>query len=101
MKDRGMKKWMAYRSLPEQERYLAELRKRRMYVDKPLMSESRAEVIDQTLREYAGDPITVRFYCNGLIRESTGVITKIDSIFKAIEINDMKIVFANILDVFY
>lgn len=101
MKDRGMKKWMAYRSLPEQERYLQSMQRERAFVERPLISESTAEEINTVLTSYQGQTVSVRFYCNGAVRETIGTIHHIDSVFKAIQINAMTIVFANILGINY
>ena len=101
MKERGMKKWLAYRSLPEQEHYLEQLRQERAYIECPIISDSEAEAIDMALRNYQGELVAVRFYCNGKIRETTGTIQRIDAIYKAIQINAMTIVFGNLLGIRY
>ena len=99
MKERGMKKWLPYKSLTSQADFLQAMRKERAYQDKPQIAQDKAEEINALLSSYQGQEVTVTFYLNGQIRKSDGIIHWIDAVFKAITINDMKIAFSNIVDI--
>jgi len=99
MNDRGMKKWLAYKSLNQQEVYFAKMRKEKSRVEKPLISSSKAEEINEVLTSYHGEEVAVRFYFDGEIKVSRGVIEKIDTFYNLIKMNDIRILFSEIVDV--
>lgn len=101
MKDRGMKKWLAYKSLTSQADFLKAMQEEKAYVDKPMISESAAEDINNILVNYNGENVAVSFYLGGKVRTTEGIIRRIDSVYKMLEINDMKIVFKNIVGLSY
>ena len=57
MSDRGMKKWLPYKSLTEQGGYLSEIIARKSVEEQPIPMEDEAEKIDSFLRNYAGGEI--------------------------------------------
>ncbi len=78
MSDRGMKKWLAYRSLVEQTPSIEKNYAKREKTEKPLLSQDEAENINNILVNYHGEPLIVLFYRNGKINEEEIVIKKID-----------------------
>jgi hypothetical protein len=99
MKDRGMQKWMAYKSLSEQEKYLAIMEHNKGRIDKPLISSSKAEEINEVLSNYHGEQVSIYFFWDGYIKQTIGTISKIDTIYNLLQINDIRISFSNIVDV--
>lgn len=99
MKDRGIKKWMPYKSLVSQSDFLSAMEKEKYIEGKPLISESKAEEINLALMNYQGDTVIISAYLGGHIRTIEGIIKKIDPIYKALEINGMKIQFKNIVGI--
>lgn len=98
MKERGMMKWISYKSLSEQEKYLNETLDRKQAVDKPLISNEKAEKINEILCTYVGEEVALLFYASGHIKESRGTIKIIDGIYKFVEMNDIRIPFSNIVN---
>jgi len=78
MSDRGMKKWLAYRSLVEQTPSIDNNYAKREKVEKPLISQDEAESINTILTNYQGEPLIVLLYHDGNICEEEIVIKKID-----------------------
>ena len=99
MKERGMKKWVAYKSLTNQADYLNKMRRERSVEDKPLISESKAEEINHILSNYQGETVAISAYLGGHVRVIEGQIEKIDPIYKTLEIKNMKILFKNIVEI--
>lgn len=83
-KDRGMKKWAPYKSLIEQEEYLAKMYEENEKIEKPKISEEVAEEINNILINYGGEEIIVGYYRNRKINEKEGIIKKIDLLEKKI-----------------
>lgn len=97
MKDRGMMKWLSYKSLSEQERYLSEMMDKKEEIDKPLLSEEKAEEINEILTTYAGEEVCLYFYMSGHVKQSRGAIDRIDPIYRVVEMNDIRIRFSEIV----
>jgi hypothetical protein len=100
MKERGMKKWLAYKSLSEQEKYLENMQREKSKIAKPLISENKAEEINSLLTSYHGEMVAIRFFHDGFIKESRGVITRIDTFYNFIKISDISISMSSIVDVY-
>ena len=64
MSDRGMKKWNAYKSLPEHDPYIRSLQEEKYKVDRPVVSEEEAEMINRVLVHYQGQLLTIGYYRN-------------------------------------
>ncbi len=97
MKDRGMMKWLSYKSLSEQERYLQEMWDKKTTIEKPSISNEKAEEINELLLSYSGEKVCLYFYSSGRVKESRGEIKRIDPIYKIIEMNDIRIRFSEIV----
>jgi hypothetical protein len=100
MKERGMKKWLAYKSLSEQEKYLENMERKKSKVARPLISENKAEEINSLLTTYHGERVAIRFYHDGFIKESRGIIERIDTFYNFIKISDISISMSSIVDVY-
>lgn len=100
MRDRGMKKWLAYKSLSEQERYLENMEKEKTKIAKPQISSSKAEEINEILANYHGENVAIRFFRDGSLVESRGIIDRIDTFYNLIQINDIRIRMSAIVDVY-
>lgn len=98
MKDRGMMKWAAYKSLDRQSDFLSKMLYEKNKIEKPLISNEQAEKIDSFIRGYKGDSVKARFYSDGYIKEACGVIEVIDSFKEILFIGEEKIPFRDVLD---
>ena len=98
MKDRGMMKWLAYKSLDQQADYLSKMAYERGKQSRPLHSNEEAEEINDVLVNYQGGSVLLRYYDDGYTYEVTGKIAKIDSIYKMILIADIKVYFRDIIE---
>lgn len=85
MSDRGMKKWNAYKALPEQFEELNKTSEEARNVDKPILAEDRIEEINSVLVNFHGQTLNVTYYKNRRILKETASIKKID-------INNKKII---------
>lgn len=79
MNDRGMKKWNAYKALPEHDDTLVENSRNKTKVEKPLISQEEAEIINEILVNYQGEELIIKYYRNGYIKEDKITIKKIDA----------------------
>lgn len=84
--ERGMKKWAPYKTLTEQYSCLAKLRKDKEKIEKPLISNERAQEINEILTSYQGEQLKIKFYKRGEIFEIISVILKIDIINKVLKL---------------
>lgn len=98
MSERGMMKWVSYKSLSEQERYLNETLSKKQMIDKPKISNDKAAEINDILCSYSGEEVALLFYSSGRIKESRGTIKIIDGIYKFVEMNDIRIPFSSIVN---
>ena len=55
MSDRGMKKWNAYKSLPEHDPAVRGTMNERYKVPRPVISNEEAEIINEILVNYHGE----------------------------------------------
>lgn len=88
MSDRGMKKWAPYKALIEHEQVLNEARNKREEVEKPKISNERAEEINEVLTNYHGETLRVKYYRRGKILEEIIVIKRIDPLNKKLDLED-------------
>ncbi|MFA6619527.1 MAG: YolD-like family protein [Bacilli bacterium] len=98
MKNRGMMRWLAYKSLNQQADYLSEMAYERGKQTRPLHSNEEAEEINDLLMNYQGGSVLLRYYDDGYTQEITGRITKIDSICKSLTIANTKVAFRDIVE---
>lgn len=78
MSDRGMKKWNAYKSLPEHGDALNDEFESKKKIDKPLISSEEAEIINEILVMYHGEELIITYYRNGYLYEIKDILKKID-----------------------
>ena len=78
MSDRGMKKWNAYKSLPEHDVALNGEYHNREKKEKPLISNEEAEMINDILVNYQGEELVITYWRDGEIKEEIVTLKKID-----------------------
>ena len=88
MSDRGMKKWNAYRSLPEHDPAIKNTVNEHYKVERPLISNEEAEIINEILMNYNGEELDIEYYRNGEIFELKNQIVKIDPINRKLILED-------------
>jgi len=79
-KDRGMVKWRAFASMPEQYIGLAKVLEDKLKVEQPLLSEDQVEQINQTLSEaiHNQKEVYLTYYKQGHCITETGRIEHIN-----------------------
>ena len=82
MSDRGMKKWNAYKSLPEHDPAV------RSKVEKPKISSEEAEAINEILVNYEGEEVEISYYRKGEIIKISTTIKKIDPYNRVLLLNN-------------
>ena len=76
MSDRGMVKWMPYKSLVEQTSFLARMRYEKNKKPRPHISSDRAREINEILVTYEGEEVAARYYHDGYLYDLTGRISR-------------------------
>ena len=99
MADRGMKKYMPFASLVEQQVYLKKMIYEKGKKPKPQISNEQARKIDRLLKEHLEDKMLFKFYLDGYIYTYEGVIQYLDVKNKKIVIDDYLIPLQNIIDI--
>lgn len=79
MSERGMKKWNAYKSLPEHDPAIRGTMDQRYKVPRPVISSEEAEIINEILTNYHGELLEVEYYRNEELHNLTDTIKKIDT----------------------
>ena len=79
MSDRGMKKWNAYKSLPEHDPAIRGTMNERYKIPRPIISSEEAEIINEILVNYHGELLDVEYYRNEELHNLTDTIKKIDT----------------------
>ena len=79
MSDRGMKKWNAYKSLPEHDPAIRGTMDERYKVPRPVISSEEAEMINDILVNYHGELLDIEYYRNNELYNVTDTIQKIDA----------------------
>jgi hypothetical protein len=98
MKDRGMMKWLPYKSLDQQSDYLAKMAYERGKQGRPQLSDERAAEINEILVHYAGEKVSLTYYHEGYLYKEEGILLVVDTIYKFVIINDTKILFRDFYD---
>ena len=80
MSDRGMKKWAPYKTLQEQWSTLDDMHKNEELVEKPKLSNERAEEINEILVNYHGQELEIYYYKKGRILKEKSTIKSIDAL---------------------
>ena len=97
--DRGMKKWAPYKSLIEQGAALNKLRYQKNKIEKPKISNERAEEINSILSFYDNETLAIKYFKDGYLYWIDGKLDKIDPLFTCLEINKHTIAFKDIIAV--
>lgn len=97
MSDRGMMKWAPYKSLVEQSEFLEQMRYAKSKKSKPVISEDRAEEINQVLTNYHGEIVTITYYADGYTYRIKTKIKKIDIENQLLVLPQGKLKFSNLL----
>lgn len=100
MSDRGMKKWLPYKSLTEQNGYLSDIIARKSVEERPIPMEDEARKIDSFLRNYAGGEIEFRYFASGHVHRYRGAPLRIDFRKKAIVFPSFEVSISSIVEVF-
>jgi len=79
MSDRGIKKWNAYKSLPEHDPAIRGTMDERYKVARPTISNEEAEIINEILVNYHGELLDIEYYRNSELYNVTDTIKKIDT----------------------
>lgn len=80
MSDRGMKKWVSFRALVEQASSLSKSYKEKRKIEKPLISNERAEEINDILFTYKGEELLITYYRDGFVYKINTTLIKIDEL---------------------
>lgn len=99
MSDRGMKKWMPYKSLEDQADFLAQMQYEKHKVPRPILLEEEIYKINAILSSNHQNPVILQYYDDGYIREIHGRIRYVDSIYKYIKISETRIDFRDIVKI--
>ena len=99
MSDRGMKKWAPFSSLIEQSTILEEMFYSKHKIDKPSISNERAEKINTILINYQKQPVRIEYYYDGYIYYIETVIKRIDTYNRKIILDDGNIPFKKIINI--
>lgn len=99
MSDRGMKKWAPFSSLIEQATCLEKMRFERNKIEKPHIASDLANKLNQILKNYHGEEVTIEFFYNGYIYNVTSKITSINTSKKELILPSGAIPFNEILNI--
>ena len=100
MSDRGMKKWVPYKSLIEQEVFINKMRVNKSKIEKPILFEEEMEKINYYLTQKRCETLIFSFYEDGFIYKIETKIKTIDLSIKTIVFeNNLKINLYDLVDV--
>lgn len=94
---RKMVKWAPFVSLKEQTIYLNKLKKERLKVERPLLSEDEKNAINDVLVHYHGQVVMITYYDKGFIKDIHTTISHIDGYQKKIITPDLHIAFDDLI----
>ncbi len=94
--DRGMMKWLPYKSLNEQASILKQMRYQKGKREKPQISNEIAAEIDYILRFHLREKVRISYWDDGYPHEITGRISFLDTIYRCIHINGSSIPFSSL-----
>lgn len=92
-----MVKWAPFVSLKEQTIYLNRLKKEKLKVERPLLSEDEINEINDKLVNYHGEVLRITYYDQGFVKEISAIIKKIDTINKKVVTTDLAINFDDLI----
>lgn len=99
MNDRGMKKWLPFSSLVEQNEFLEKMIYEKNKIKKPRVSVEQARKIDLILHEHKDIPLTFKIYFDGYLYTFRAKFEKIDIVHHNIYFKDFYIPISNIIDI--
>ncbi|MFA6755366.1 MAG: YolD-like family protein [Bacilli bacterium] len=97
--NRGMKKWLPFSSLVEQQDFLDKMIYEKNKQPRPQISIEQANKIDRILKEYPKNKLTFKFYLDGYLYTFNGVIKRIDTQNKKIYFEDFYLPLKDIIDI--
>lgn len=98
MSDRGMKKWAPFSSLIEQSTCLEQMRYEKNKISKPLISNERAEKINNVLVHYQGQEVEIKYFYDGYIYLVVTTIKRIDKENRKLILENGSLYFRDIID---
>lgn len=98
MSDRGMKKWAPFSSLIEQSTCLEQMRYEKNKISKPLISNERAEKINNVLVRYQGQEVEIKYFYDGYIYLIVTTIKRIDKENRKLILENGPLYFRDIID---
>lgn len=98
MSDRGMKKWAPFSSLIEQSICIEKMKYEKNKIEKPQISNEKAEEINRILSNYHGQTVTIKYFYDGYLYKISTIIQQIDINEKSIITPKGKIPFKEIID---
>ena len=96
--DRGIVKWMPYKSLVEQSTILAKMLYEKHKSPRPQISCDRAEEINEILVHYNKEEVRAKYWEDGYLYYLDGTISKIDVLNHCLDIDGKRISFPNLID---
>lgn len=99
MANRGMKKWLPFQSLIEQEKYLDKMMYEKYKVEKPQISVEQARKINRILCSYNFEVLKMKIYMDGYLYIYNGKIQKIDKNKKILIFDDFYVPIKNVIDI--
>lgn len=99
MADRGMKKWLPFASLVEQQEYLNKMLYEKNKIARPLVSIERARKIDTILKLYPNTILNFELYIDGYLYTYVGKILKIDKNKKLVYFDEFFLPIRDIIDI--
>lgn len=99
MADRGMKKWLPFASLVEQQDYLDKMLYEKYKVSRPLVSVEQARKIDYILKYYPDSVLSFKLYIDGYLYTYKGKILKLDKNKKIVYFDDFFLPIKDIIDI--
>ena len=98
-KSRGMKRWLPFQSLVEQETYIDKMLYEKNKIPRPLVSVEQARKIDKILKEYSDTTLNFKIYIDGYLYTYKGKIMALDKNKKIVYFDDFFIGVRDIIDI--
>lgn len=99
--DRGMIKWQPFNSVISSKYIVKSLVHEKEKINKPILSQEEIEQIEKKIIDayYCQIDITLQYYKNGYLQIAKGKIKKIDCISKKIYLNNLFLLFNQIISI--
>ena len=99
MSDRGMKKWAPFSSLIEQSTCLEKMLYERNKIEKPSISQDKAEEINRILSNYHKQEVVITYYFDGYLYTIKTRIKNINLNEKCLYLPEGKLPFGEIIEI--